>query len=135
MKKAMIILLSLACAALLWAPGHGGFSGARVADESRFLLDFQLLDGQEEARMTLHAGEWILLDAACTRGHMRFSIVSPGGSVLYAGTEQSPAPSSLLQVAEEGPHTITITGRNAAGHVHLYRQAGNGAPQERTESP
>ncbi|HPO27727.1 MAG TPA: hypothetical protein PK315_09660 [Petrotogaceae bacterium] len=115
------ILLSLVTAAIFFlytgcSSDESLFDGSRTSNDTRFILNFNVLNSTETHTITLAENDIIDVVIEKSRGELDISVVDNNEKTLYKGDNASPGQFSLT-VSHSGNHKFSVTGRKAAGYV------------------
>ncbi len=96
------------------------FDGSRISDESKFLLEYECLDGVETAEFRLEKGEALKVLLSHDGGSVDITVGMDGEDPLYTGTDQTDA-EFLLTAAKDGLYRVSVTGHRAEGSTFFFR--------------
>lgn len=114
-RKLLPLLLLLA---LLTGCAAPAFEGSKVTNEDGFTLSDSILNQQEEAVLSLHAGDALEVELAHAAGNVDLLVSQDGAEPIYRGTAQTNA-SFTLSIPQDGDYRIGVTGHSARGSVIL----------------
>jgi len=117
----IIALTALVC--LFFAPygNNEAFSGEKVLTEDSYGLSFSYMNGTDEHRLQLIAGDILDCEWSVSSGRADLVIVDSHGTVLYRGNDLDTA-SMKLEIALEGEYTISVKARKAAGSISIEKE-------------
>ena len=122
-KRRIILLLPLLMAALLLTSCASQMKVSvkvtKVTSSTVFNLDFGLLNDTYTSTLIVPEDREIMAEINCEQGRIDMTITPEGGEPIYTGKQ---LPSSTFSIVPKtaGKYTVTISGENASGSVHVY---------------
>lgn len=120
-RSALIVIKVLITSMLLCAcTKRATFSGSKVGDENHFDIDFEILNTSYSHELEMKDGETIGVIVEAESGNISLVIQKGDDDPIYRGNNLA---STKFQVGveTEGTYTLTVTGKNARGHVVMTR--------------
>lgn len=114
--KLLPLLLLLA---LLTGCAAPAFEGSKMLNEDGFTLSYSILNRQEEAVLSLRAGDALEVELAHAAGNVDLLVSQDGAEPIYRGTAQTNA-SFALNIPLDGDYRIGVTGHSAQGSVSFH---------------
>lgn len=95
------------------------FDGVIATSDVVFNLDFKALNTTYTSTLIVPEDKEIMADIQCGSGHIDVTITPEDGEPIYTG-KQLPTSSFSIVPKAAGKYTVTISGENASGSVHVY---------------
>ncbi len=92
------------------------FEGTRISDETRFILEFDILNSTESHELALKVDDIIDVSIDLIKGELDISVTDVEGKSIYKADQASSNVFSLI-ISEDGIYTFKVTGRRASGRV------------------
>ncbi len=96
------------------------FDGSRVSDASGFRMEYNILNREKSAELTLTEGDRLLVSLSHTKGTVDVTVGMEGKAPIYRGNGQQNA-EFVLGIAETGNYHISVSGHQAKGNVSFTR--------------
>lgn len=99
------------------------FNGSRIGNESRLVMDFTVLNGNDSQLLTLKKGDRIDADIVIHSGSININIEKkPDSNPPLYRKQDVTAETFSLEVPEDGIYEVSVTGKGAAGKVSFIKQ-------------
>ena len=118
-KKVTCIVI---CLVTLRACACGGtvFDGSRTGNESRLIMDFEVLNKTDFQKLTLAAGDIVDFNIVNKAGSIDISLQKDGEEPVYEETDVQTS-SFQVQIYDGGTYTVSVTGKKARGSVSITK--------------
>jgi len=95
---------------------HTEFEGTRISDETRFILEFDILNTTESHELALRVDDIIDVSIDLIKGELDILVTDVDGEPIYKADHASSSVFSLI-ISEDGIYAFKVTGRRASGRV------------------
>lgn len=117
MKKIIIGILILASTLLtLTGCEKPVFNGSSTGNDTRFIMDFTVLNETRTHQMPLQAGDVLDVVIEKEEGRLDILVRDSTGEVIYKGDDADSAAFSL-EITRSDTYTFSVTGVDAKGNV------------------
>lgn len=129
MKKISVYTLVLLCALSLSACYHTAFDGSRIGNESQLIMDYKVFHTTDSQTLELLAGDIVHFDVVSQSGSVDILLQKNEESPVYEGSA-IPTSAFDVNIIDSGTYTVSVTGKNAAGSVHITKETPESATEE-----
>ncbi len=121
-KKNRLIICIFAVNLLICACGVTvRFSGSKTGDADHFDMDFEMLNETYSHELDMKEGESLDVSVERISGEISIIIQKENEKPVYRGTDMDTC-NFQVQVEKVGTYTLSVTGKEAQGHVVFTRQ-------------
>ncbi|WP_026527150.1 hypothetical protein [Butyrivibrio sp. VCD2006] len=97
------------------------FDGSKTGDADQFNLDFETLNTEYSHELEMKEGEKIDVSVERLKGKIAITIQKGDEEPAYRGSDVETS-DFQVGIGEEGTYTLTVSGKDAKGHVYLKRK-------------
>ncbi|MEA4890387.1 MAG: hypothetical protein VB070_13105 [Clostridiaceae bacterium] len=121
-KVLCLLFLTASLIGLCSCKDHkSAFSGSKTGNDDHFLVDFEVLNTTVCGTMPLLEGESVDATVDITEGAIDIVVENEKGIVVYHNSDMVHG-RFTIDIAETGTYTFNLTGFQARGSVHFYKQ-------------
>lgn len=124
MKRTILILSAVLMVFMLCGckgSQKATFDGSKTGDENHYDISFKMLNTTYTHKLEMKAGESILVHIEKESGDIKVMIQKEGETPVYEGNGDA-ATDFSVKVSEDGTYTVSVTGKEARGHVTFTKK-------------
>lgn len=114
---ALCVLLSSLCLTAC----AGSFSGSRIGNENRLIMEYDMFDTTDSQELDLKAGDMIEADIVVKKGTLAIKIQKGKEEPIYESDGIVFSNQFSVGVEEDGIYTVTVTGEKSKGSVSFVK--------------
>lgn len=116
MKKTILPMLCIILLFFVTACNKPEFNGNRTGDDSRFIMDYTMMNKTETHELKLEQGDSVNVSIESQSGRLDILFTDSSGNEIYKG-DNAASGSYVLEIIKSDIYIITVTGKNAKGSV------------------